>query len=73
MTLEQKIRNSVNKYEDLFTTSHNHWPLTIVVMEDVDGVLKVEVFNSASSNTSVRYLNGDKFYDTHEEAFYAEL
>lgn len=73
MTTEQKIRNEVNKYEDLFVKKFNYWPNIITVLEDVDGVLKVQVESSVTNQTSIKYLNGDKFHETHEEAFYAEL
>lgn len=73
MTTEQKIRDFANTYEELFTSKHVYWPNTITVLEDTDGILKVQVENSASGTTSIKYLNGDKFYDTHEEAFYSQI
>ena len=73
MTIEQKIRNFATTYEELFTNKHVYLPVTVKVLEDKDGVLKVEVTNSVSGTTSIKYLNGDKYHDTYEEAFRAEL
>lgn len=73
MTLEQKIRSFATTYDELFVNKHVVWPNTITVLEDIDGVLKVEVFNSESQSTSIRFLNGDKFHLTQEEAFMVEL
>lgn len=75
MTLEQKIRNSgehgvigvvyLLPDEDGMTSIS----VPIKVINDYEGVLEIQFMG----NGIIKFLNGDNFYFTHEEAFNSEL
>lgn len=67
MTLEQKIRNSNDT--GVIGVTYNiapegSPPQMVNVLNDFEGVLECKMPDGSTS-----YLNGNKFYTSHEEAF----
>lgn len=75
MTLEQKIRNAGET--GVIGIEYDMTDLSKVkVLNDYEGVLEVEQIGwtgEAWASLGTTFLNGDKFFETHEEAYAAEL